>query len=116
MAGLNYTIVVWFLGPATLGAGQSVEYTFTYPGGHVVSFNSLDTSTALNQKFSYETTGIVTQGRVKTLRPTIRFSSSQLQTKATVRANFSLYCRPSTHDERLSHKLIPWPVLLEAKW
>lgn len=62
MAGLNYTIVVWFLGPATLGAGQSVEYTFTYPGGHVVSFNSLDTSTALNQKFSYETTGIVTQG------------------------------------------------------
>jgi hypothetical protein len=62
MAGLNYTIVVWFLGPATLGAGQSVEYTFTYPGGNVVSFNSLDTSTALNQKFSYETTGIVTQG------------------------------------------------------
>jgi hypothetical protein len=50
MAGLNYTIVVWFLGPATLGAGQSVKYTFTYPGGNVVSFNSLDTSTALNQK------------------------------------------------------------------
>src|SRR5271167_864144 len=69
MAGLNYTIVVWFLGPATLGAGQTVEYTFTYPGGNVVSFNSLDTSTALNQRFNYQTTGIVTQGSTEDAPP-----------------------------------------------
>ena len=63
MAGLNFTQAVWELGPASLNAGESVEYTITYSGGEsIVSYNSLDTSTALNQRFSYATTGIVITG------------------------------------------------------
>ena len=63
MAGLNYTMAIWELGPATLSAGQSAEFTITYPGGGTVtSFNAIDTGTAMNQRFSYETTGIVVHG------------------------------------------------------
>jgi hypothetical protein len=63
MAGLNFTTVLWFIGPATLSAGQSVEYTITYPGGgSVMSINAVDTLTAMNQRFSYQTTGIVIHG------------------------------------------------------
>jgi len=63
VAGLNYTMAIWYLGPATIGAGESVEFAIVYPGGgQVTSFNAIDTSTALNQRFSYATTGIVIHG------------------------------------------------------
>jgi hypothetical protein len=53
MPGLNFTTAVWFLGPATLNAGQSVEFVIVYPGGgQVTSFNAIQTDTALNQRFS----------------------------------------------------------------
>ncbi len=64
MAGLlNFTTAVWYLGPATLSARQSVEFTIVYPGGgRVTSFNAIDTGLALNQRFSYQTTGTVVHG------------------------------------------------------
>ena len=70
MAGLNFTTAVWFLGPATLSAGQSVEFVIVYPGGgQVTSFNAIQTETALNQRFSYETTGIVVHGETEDAPP-----------------------------------------------
>jgi hypothetical protein len=70
MAGLNFTTALWLLGPATLGAGQSVEYTITYPGGgSVMSINAIDTLTAMNPRFSYETTGIVIHGSTEDAPP-----------------------------------------------
>jgi hypothetical protein len=63
MGSLNFTTVLWLIGPATLSAGQSVEYAIIYPGGgSVTSFNAIDTLTAMNERFSYETTGIVIHG------------------------------------------------------
>ena len=63
MAGLNFTQAVWELGPALLGPGESVEYAITYlGGGSVISYQSLNTDTALNQKFNCVTTGVVVSG------------------------------------------------------
>jgi hypothetical protein len=63
MAGLNFTMALWMLGPATLSAGASAEFAFAYPGpGTVSSFHALETSTAINQRFSYQTTGVVVHG------------------------------------------------------
>lgn len=63
MAGLNFTQAVWELGPATINAGESVEYAITYSSGEsIVSYHTLNTDTALNQRFSYATTGIVISG------------------------------------------------------
>jgi hypothetical protein len=63
MAGLNFTQAVWDIGSFTLGAGQSQEFAIVYPGpGSVMSFNSLNTDIAINQRFSYQTTGIVIHG------------------------------------------------------
>ena len=70
MASLNFTTAVWFLGPATLSAGQSVEFVIVYPGGgQVTSFNAIQTGTALNQRLSYQTTGIVIHGETEDAPP-----------------------------------------------
>ncbi|MBV9199184.1 MAG: hypothetical protein JOY83_05480 [Alphaproteobacteria bacterium] len=64
MAGLlNFSTALWYLGSFTLSARQTVEYIIVYPGGgRVTSFNAIDTGLALNQRFSYQTTGTVVHG------------------------------------------------------
>lgn len=71
MAGLlNFTTALWLLGPATVGARQSVEFGIVYPGGgQVTSFNAIDTSTAENQRFNCQTTGVVVHGQSEDVPP-----------------------------------------------
>ena len=58
-----FTTALRYLGPFTLSAHEGVEFIIVYPGGgRVTSFNAIDTGLALNQRFSYQTTGTVVHG------------------------------------------------------